>query len=46
MGAVDDSIVLNEQPDIVISQQAERFIPRLPNDLTGPLNREIIDSKR
>ena len=42
---IDYSIVLDENPDIVMSQQAERFIPRIPNDLKGDSNAEIVAAK-
>lgn len=42
---IDYDIVLKERPDIVISQQAERFIFQVPDDLKGQSNPEIVASK-
>lgn len=42
---IDYSIVRDEKPDIVISQQAERFLIKIPDDIGGLTNREIVRNK-
>ena len=43
---LDYSIILNEKPDIVISEQIERFLVKIPGDLNGYSNQERVDLKR
>lgn len=42
---IDYKIVEREQPDIVISQQVERFLIHLPNDAYGMSNQELVAAK-
>jgi hypothetical protein len=42
---LDYEIILREQPDIVISQQVERFLIHVPDDLNGLNNREHVAKK-
>ena len=41
-----DYMILNEEsPDVVISQQAERFLIRVPNEIYGLTSKEIAEKK-
>lgn len=42
---LDYSLIESERPDIVISQQVERFMIQIPDDLKGPTNKELIELK-
>lgn len=42
---IDYTIVEKEAPDVVISEQAERFIIRVPNEIGGLLNKDYIENK-
>ncbi|MBD3880415.1 hypothetical protein IFO70_01455 [Phormidium tenue FACHB-886] len=42
---IDYAVVEAEKPDIVINQQIERFLTRLPDDLNGPSHNEIVQAK-
>ena len=43
---LDYSIIEEEKPDFVLSQQAERFLVSCPNDLTGKSNAEYVAEKK
>lgn len=43
---IDYSIVLKENPDIVISEQVERFLIGLPDDVHGKFNKEVVHLKK
>lgn len=43
---IDYSIIERERPDIVISQQAERFLIKCPDDISGPSHPEWVASKQ
>jgi alginate O-acetyltransferase complex protein AlgJ len=42
---LDYKIILEEKPDLVISQQVERFLIQLPDDLNGLSNEERVAKK-
>ena len=42
---LDYSIILDEKPDIVISEQVERFLVRIPDDLHGLTNQDRVSLK-
>jgi hypothetical protein len=42
---LDYSIIEKEKPDIVISQQVERFLMKIPDDLNGKTNEEYVKLK-
>ncbi|HEY9639255.1 MAG TPA: hypothetical protein V6C57_02160, partial [Coleofasciculaceae cyanobacterium] len=42
---IDYSVVEAEKPDVVINQQVERFLVRIPDDLKGPSHNEIVQAK-
>ena len=42
----DFSILNEEKPDIIISEQAERFLIRVPDDLRGATNADYVARKR
>ena len=43
---LDYSIILNEKPDIVIGEQVERFLVKIPDDLHGLSNKDRVNLKR
>ncbi len=43
---LDYSLIEKEKPDVVISEQVERFIVRIPDDLKGLSNLEIVEKKK
>lgn len=42
---LDYILIQQEQPDLVISQQIERYLTSIPNDSHGPTNAEIVREK-
>ncbi len=42
---LDYELIEKEKPDIVISEQVERFLTKMPNDLSGKSNEEIASEK-
>jgi hypothetical protein len=42
---LDYEIILQERPDLVISQQVERFLIKIPDDFNGLSNRELVKKK-
>jgi alginate O-acetyltransferase complex protein AlgJ len=42
---IDFAVVEAEKPDVVINQQVERFLIRVPDDLKGPSHNEIVQAK-
>jgi alginate O-acetyltransferase complex protein AlgJ len=42
---IDYSVIEAEKPDVVINQQVERFLVRIPDDLKGPSHNEIVQAK-
>lgn len=42
---LDYELILQERPDLVISQQVERFLIRIPDDFNSPSNRELVNKK-
>ena len=42
---LDYSIILNEKPDIVISEQVERFLIKIPDDIHGASNQDRVELK-
>ncbi len=42
---LDYDLILQERPDLVISQQVERFLIKIPDDFNSPSNRELVNKK-
>ena len=42
---LDYSVILNEKPDVVISEQVERFLVKIPDDIHGLSNQDRVTLK-